>query len=253
MSEATFIGIDLAWRGGEKQSGVAVLQGDRQRARLVDTALIHCGVLPGYVDRYTTKSTVVAIDGPLVICNQNGQRRCETLLGRAYGARDASCHSSNLSLYPNAASVRLESQMESRGFKHAPNVTRLDEEHVMLEVYPHVALLELFRLPRVLKYKKGNITEKRRGQQDLQHLLKKLSAFSPPLKSNSKLAQLLETDTNSLRGVTLKANEDKLDAVLCAYVAYHYWYWDGASTRLFGDVDSGYIIVPRLPQGSWRD
>ncbi len=67
----------------------------------------------------------------------------------------------------------------------------------MLEVYPHAALLELFQLPCIIKYKKGNVTRKRRGQQDLQHRLKELSLFSPPLESTPKLSEHLSIDTNS--------------------------------------------------------
>jgi predicted RNase H-like nuclease len=98
VSEATFIGIDLAWRDGNKPSGAAVLEGDRQRARLVDASLVRYADVLGYVERHTIGSTVVAIDAPLVIRNETGQRPCETLISRSYGARQASCHTSNLSL-----------------------------------------------------------------------------------------------------------------------------------------------------------
>ncbi len=32
---------------------------------------------------------------------------------------------------------------------------------------------------------------------------------------------------------------------MCAYVAYYYWFWGSGGTYLFGDVESGYIIVPK--------
>ncbi len=250
VGEAAFIGIDLAWRDGKKPSGAAALKGDRQRARLVDAALVPCADVLAYVERHTRGSTVVAIDAPLVIRNETGQRHCETLVSRSYGAREASCHTSNLSLYRDAASVRLAAQLESLGFRHAPGVAHLEGEHVMLEVYPHAALLELFRLPRIIKYKKGNVTRRRCGQQDLQHRLKELSLFSPPVEATPKLSEQLSIDTNSLRGAALKANEDRLDAIVCAYIAYYYWFWGSGGTRLFGDVDSGYIIVPTPPNNT---
>jgi predicted RNase H-like nuclease len=124
-------------------------------------------------------------------------------------------------------------------------LAHLDGVHVMLEVYPHAALLELFRLPRIIKYKKGNVTRKRHGQQDLQHRIKELSLFSPPLETTPTLSNHLSIDTNSLRGAALKANEDLLDAIVCAYVAYYYWFWGSGGTYLFGDVEPGYIIVPK--------
>ena len=114
----------------------------------------------------------------------------------------------------------------------------------MLEVYPHPALLELFGLSGIIKYKKGNVAEKRSGQRELQQWLEKLSKLTPLLECTHILSKFLTTDTNSLKGTALKAHEDGLDAIVCAYIAYHYWFWGSCGTRLFGDVDSGYIIVP---------
>jgi len=94
----------------------------------------------------------------------------------------------------------------------------------MLEVYPHTALLELFRLPSIVRYKKGNVAERRSGQRVLQRRLWELSRFAPPLECTPKLSEFLSTDTNSLRGAALKSNEDALDAIVCAYTAYYYWF-----------------------------
>jgi predicted RNase H-like nuclease len=244
--EAAFIGIDLAWRSEKNPSGGAVLRGDRQCARLTDltASLASCPAVLSYIENHATASTYVAIDAPLIIPNKTGQRPCETLVGKQYSARHASCHSSNLSLYPLAASVHLASQLVSRGFRHAPDVAHPESQRVMLEVYPHPALLELFRLPSIIKYKKGNIVRKRSGQRELQERLKELSLFAPPLESTPRLSEFLATDTNLLWGATLKANEDELDAIVCAYIAYYYWFWGPCGTRLFGDVNSGYIIIP---------
>lgn len=225
--DAVFIGIDLAWRGENNPSGGAVLQGDRQRAQLLDVkpTLIAPSAVLAFIEEYTTTSTVVAIDAPLVINNLTKQRRCETLIGNRYGARHASCHSSNLSRFPDATGVRLATQLLSRGFRHAPDLTHPDNERVMLEVYPHPALLELFLLPSTIKYKKGSVQKKRSGQRELQNRLHQLSLLTPPLECTPKLSEFFATDTNLLRGAALKSNEDALDAIVCAYVAYYYWFW----------------------------
>jgi predicted RNase H-like nuclease len=244
--DSVFIGIDLAWRGEKNPSGAAVLRGDRRRAQLVevDASLVSCSMVLAYVEEHATASTFVAIDAPLVIGNQEGQRHCETLIGNRYGARHASCHTSNLSLYPQAASVHLASQLISQGFRHAPDLGHPENQRVMLEVYPHPALLELFGLPSIIKYKKGNVARRRSGQRELQQRLGELALLAPPLERTRTLSEFLATDTNSLRGAALKANEDALDAIVCAYIAYYYWFWGSRGTCLFGDVDSGYIIVP---------
>jgi predicted RNase H-like nuclease len=248
--EATFIGIDLAWRSEKNPSGGAVLRGNRQCARLMDltSSLASCQAVLSYTEKHATRSTCVAIDAPLIIPNKTGQRPCETLIGKQYGARHASYHSSYRLLYPHAGSVHLASQLVSRGFRHAPELKHLENQRVMLEVYPHPALLELFQLPSIIKYKKGNVAQKRSGQWELQERLKELCFFVPPLESTARLSRFLATDTNLLWGAKLKAHEDELDAIVCAYIAYYYWFWGSNGSRLFGDVDSGYIILPIVTQ-----
>jgi predicted RNase H-like nuclease len=244
VNRSAFIGVDLAWRGGNRRSGVAVLNGNRRKAEVKDIAILGgFEEIIKYIDCHSEETAFVAIDAPLIIKNRHGQRRCETLIGNSYGDRHASCHTSNLSLYPNADSVRLASDLFSRGFVHAPSAGPSDQR-VMLEVYPHPALLELYSLPTILKYKKGRADERRTGQQELQKKICELSHFAPPLEFTSKLAEFLAIDTNSLRGNQLKANEDKLDAIVCAYIAYHFWFWGTSRTLQFADVNSGYITVP---------
>jgi len=117
----------------------------------------------------------------------------------------------------------------------------------MLEVYPHAALVELFQLPSILRYKKGTVAKKRCGLRELQQRLTQLSVCNPPLQCAAELSEFLTKDVDSLRGAGLKAHEDGLDAIVCAYIAYYYWFHFPAGARLFGDVDSGYIIVPARP------
>lgn len=244
MAETSFIGIDLAWQGGKKSSGFAVLNGDRKSCRLAGLAVVPSDKVLACVRRSIAGPSVVAIDAPLIIRNKEGQRPCEKLVGKEYGARHAACHTSNLSLFPHAASVHLASELQSLGFRHAPEVTDRCDARVMLEVYPHPAMLELFSLPRIIKYKKGPVDARRRGQKELQSQISKLKTFSPPLELTPDLCKFLNTDLNALRGTNLKDNEDNLDALVCAYIAYHYWFWGMEGIRVFGDVNFGYIVVP---------
>ena len=245
VTETTFIGIDLAWRSEKNPSGGAVLKGDRQGAHLVDvTVSLASSQVLSYIENHMAASTYVAVDAPLIIANRTGQRSCETLISRQYGARHASCHASNLSLYPRAAGVDLASQLIVLGFRHAPESTNSEDRRVLIEVYPHPALLELFQLPRIIKYKKGNVAQRRSGQRELQQRIRELSRLVPPLKLTAMLGDFLATNTDSLAGRDLKSYEDGLDAIVCAYVAYHCWFWGPHGARLFGDVNSGYILVP---------
>jgi predicted RNase H-like nuclease len=127
--------VDLAWQSERNPSAAALMLGDRSGANLVEVAepLRSIGDVLAYIRRHATSSTVIAIDAPLIIANDEGQRSCETLVGRRYGARHASCHTSNRTLYPNAASTRLAAALEADGFVHAPGVLQAPAQRIMLE------------------------------------------------------------------------------------------------------------------------
>jgi predicted RNase H-like nuclease len=243
----TFFGIDLAWQSERYNTGIAVLRGDRGCAELICVSDSICKIadVREFVESHSGASTIIAIDAPLIIKNTVGQRPCETAVGRKYGSREASCHTSNLRLYPAAASVALACELILAGYVHAPSVD-VASTKVVLEVYPHAGLVEFFDLPKSLKYKKGTLAQKRSGFRILKEHLSQLAQATPMLLKTPFLAHLLTHDLESLNGRDLKAHEDSMDAIFCAYLAYHFWYWGPLRNRIFGDLDTGYIVNPML-------
>lgn len=134
--ESVFIGIDLALRE-TKPSGWAVLKGDQDRAELVEVnSLESSEKVLAQVLKHATASTFVAIDAPLIISNKKGQRCCETEIGKCYGDRGASCHSSNLTSCYHATGVHLASQLiKSLGFKHAPDLAHPENRNLYSSYY----------------------------------------------------------------------------------------------------------------------
>jgi len=59
------------------------------------------------------------------------------------------------------------------------------------------------------------------------------------------LTQLPEV---SATGRDLKAVEDKLEAILAAYAAAHWWYWGRERNDLLGNSRVGYVIIPQPPR-----
>ncbi|MBV2128631.1 DUF429 domain-containing protein [Rheinheimera sp. SM2107] len=179
----------------------------------------------------------IAIDAPLIIRNQSGMRDCERQIGKLYGAKGASCHTANLTLFPKATSVLLSQQLQTMNYEHIVG------NQWQIEVYPHPAIIELFNLEYRLAYKKGNVAERKAGQFLLaSHLLAigKRLPFSLQLCNAGSVA-LTIAEINTLRGVQLKQNEDKLDALVCLVVAVlHYL----GKSRTIGDILGGYITLP---------
>lgn len=245
--KTTFIGIDLAWKSARNPTGGAVLNGDRLGARLeVLSTLSPDASVADFISANAAANTVVAIDAPLVIVNEVGQRACETAIGKKYGSREASCHTSNLRLYPDASSIALTGALLAQGFTHVDPARTKQSGRIMAEVYPHAAMVALWDLPKTIKYKRGSVAAKRVGLNTLRSHLTILRKAEPPLLRTGVSQELLSTDLDGLVGQSLKNYEDRLDALFCAYLACYFWYWGWERNELFGDTESGYILNPRL-------
>jgi predicted RNase H-like nuclease len=156
----------------------------------------------------------------------------------------ASCHASNLGLYPDAASSRLADMLSAAGYEHLGAPSRGKWQ---IECYPHPAIIELFGLPERLLYKKGSVGEKRAGQVQLARYLQALGSSQVlPLRLGSSLAAVVDEATIlARRGKALKRNEDALDAIICTYIGA--LYARGAPCHCFGSAADGYIYVPAQP------
>ncbi len=237
------VGIDLAWKSENNTTALAIgeLNSDMFRLDIVHEALAG---LSEVVDVVHQEGDVqgVAIDAPLIITNQSGQRSCERELSRVYGGRWASCHASNLTLYPNPNSSTLSRRLQEKGFKHLipPNSGRWQ-----LECYPHPAIIEIFGLSKRLPYKKGKVADKKEGQANLARHIKSLEKSQTlRIKIEKGAEQFLSEETIfSNRGVKLKKNEDALDSILCAYIGALYARFGPEKT--FGSIETGYIYVPQ--------
>ena len=239
---AVIAGVDLAWQGNRNPTAIAV-------GHVADGAIAVTGVfenLHGFDAVASALDSIdslhgVAVDGPLIIRNQSGQRPCERGVAVAYGARKASCHACNLTLFPASNGVFLGDHLRTAGFGHlaAPG------QKWQLECYPHPALIEIFQLPERLLYKKGQVADKRQGQARLANMLLSLAQSQRmALTIGSLFLPYLDAQRiQSLRGAALKHNEDVLDAIVCLYIAA--LYQAGNSERVFGCTEQGYIYVPQ--------
>jgi predicted RNase H-like nuclease len=106
-------------------------------------------------------------------------------------------------------------------------------------------MIRLFQLNRIISYKKGPPAERRVGLHLLHGNLRELAAADHGLKPSECLDALLGTDLATRRGAALKRHEDLLDAVFCAYLAWHFWRWGQERNEVFGDLRTGYIVLPK--------
>ncbi len=235
----TFIGVDLGWYG--KPSGLASIGLDGCELRLRSIARLETrNEILGWIQSEAEGgSAVVGVDAPLVIRNPTGIRPAERELNRDFRRFDAGCHAANLSR-PFAQNVLSFSRdLETLGFRHGASIEPRQEGAFQIEIHPHAATVNLFGLARIVKYKRGTREQRGRELSRLRRLmLSRLPKMEPAL--SLRLPTIPRTGN-------LKPIEDQIDAVLCAYIAAHWWHWARQRNRVYGaDAEKdGYIIVPK--------
>ncbi len=237
-----FAGIDLAWQ--ESRDTGAVSFGGLDGVELIvddvyPAVLGNAGVAEAILPHRPVLG--VAVDAPLIMADTSGQRPCEDQLSQDYRSRAASCHTSNLTLYPRASSVTLSRQLSGLGFAHLA----ANGAPYQIECSPHPAIIEIFGLDKRLPYKKGAISERKKGQAVLSRLIRWLERSHVfRCRLNGRALQLTEEDRiHALAGKRLKENEDALHSLICVYTAALYYI--GVRQKTYGDRESGYIDVPR--------
>ncbi len=271
------VGLDLAW-GENNCDGVCVTryhprsrraeivgyvypQGDDE---LLSALSVHVG---------STQSALLAIDAPIVCPNRTGTRPVDRLTHRLFHREHAACHPANLNKCPRPA--RILKKLSRHGFAAGwelpatliqPNVgpdlgqagatsnasnaqparprssptKPLTTAHFRLaaEVYPHPAMVRLFKLPRIVKYKKGLVAERRREFRRLQKLLRALIA------AEFSFLVIDATTEQLLRLPWTKPVEDHLDAFFCALIGLWHVHHRGRRSEVIGDLRTGFILLP---------
>ena len=230
------IGLDLAW--GEKNSdGICLIRYARRRARVLGYAYPHgdAAVIAAIAAHLRTdEPAFAAIDAPIVCPNRTGARPVDRLTHTRFHREHAACHPANLTQCPRPPRVlaRLATDL---GFVAG---WRGPASRLAAEVYPHPAMVRLFQLPRIIKYKKGPVAARRREFRRLQRLLRALLATEFPFLT-------LDAETPALLAAPWsKPVEDRTDALFCALLALRHVHHRGARSESLGDLTTGFILLP---------
>jgi predicted RNase H-like nuclease len=233
-----YVGLDLGWSTGP--TGVASVDHD---GRLLASGRVRTDdEIAAWVDEQPGRLGVVAVDAPLVVPNETGQRLPERLIGRAFGGFGASAHTSNRRRFAGDAprAMRLAQRF---GWAVDPAASSDGPAAVCIEVYPHPAMVGLFALPYRLDYKKGHGTRRQRGFTALLEHLRAIRQLA--LDEHPRWTELAETVADPRPG-DLNRVEDELDAILCAHLAW-LWHHERAALEVYGNLHEGYIVAPPPP------
>lgn len=267
-----FIGIDLGWQSGPSGLCCLTLSNDSSSPEdspplekpLLEKPLPEQSLSLETLERKATLAEVlawldeiappgtpaiVAVDAPTLIPNETGMRVPDRLAHKYFGKYHAGCYPANLNRPFAQRLVQFGLDLETRGYAHAPVIEPQKAGRYQIEVFPHPAMIQLFNLSQILKYKKGRLAQRAEALGQLREsILTRLPTHNPPLQIES----LPEIPTT---GKALKALEDQLDSIICAYVAAYWWFWGAERNFVLGDTPqerpcyraTGYIVIPVPP------
>jgi len=242
-----FIGIDLGWKS--QPSGLCCLQLIDGKLQLIDLDRQDAiADILNWIDTWVKpeEPAMIAVDAPTLIPNATGSRLPDKLSHKYFGKYHAGCYPANQNLPFAERTINFGLELESRGFAHAASIEPKKLGRYQIEVFPHPAIVHLFGLERILKYKKGRINERRLELIKLyQYILEILPNLEPSLKTPQSNIFPFDFYLLPSTGAALKAIEDKLDSLICAYVAAHWWYWGEQRNVVLGDRTTGYIVIPK--------
>ncbi len=238
-----FLGIDFGWSAGA--SGLCCLEWQNDRLTLVDLQRQHAiADILSWIDTWAPvpRPALVAVDAPTLIPNSTGMRFPDRLAHRYFGRYHAGCYPANQNSSFAPRTIAFGLSLEARGFVHAPTMVAKQPGRYQIESFPHPAIVHLFRLERILKYKRGRVAERRLELVRLRdYICDRLPLLEPSLDIQQSAISIPPIPTG---GAALKAVEDQLDSMICAYVGAHWWYWGLARNQVLGDRQTGYIVVP---------
>jgi predicted RNase H-like nuclease len=233
---ACIVGIDLAW-GDRNRDGLCLLRATRRRAEIVaiDLTLGDRALADWLAEKIAVDSpALLTLDAPIIIRNRTGTRPVDRLTHRMFHREHAACHPANLGKCPRP--VRIGRRLQRMGYTLGWDLAAADR--LAAEVYPHPAMVRLFGLDRIVKYKKGPIANKRSEFARLQGLIRRALRDHFP-----QLAVDPATDA-LLTAAWTKPIEDQTDALFCALIGYHHWLHRGARSEVIGDTETGFILLP---------
>ncbi|THV16728.1 DUF429 domain-containing protein [Rhizobium rhizophilum] len=245
------VGFDSAWTDNPKAPGaICVIRLDAHGARLhmeprlasfsEAAALIHA-------ERLEVNKCVVALDQPTIVPNLSGSRPVDKVAGALIswaGGGVQPANRSKLGMFDDAAPIWR--------FKHAigafedPDAARTASTGLFLiEVFPALALVAIdSAYCRRLGAPKYNPANRRMFQLDHLHsVAETIRAFG----TRNGLEHLeLWCSTAAANLTPTKADQDKIDAMICALVGLHWLVAPREQSVMIGDLVNGYMIAPAL-------
>ena len=239
-------GFDSAW-GGESLGAIGAIRIDRDgRIKFCEPEPVSFDQALEYIrlEQKGYAHSLVAVDQPMIVNNKDGcrpvDRTAGTLLGRIGGG--AQCASLKKAKYFGEGSPLWRFMSELGAMKNPLSARAAEEGEFIIEVFPALALpslnspfAERLGAPKYNPEKDNFCQKDWKAVADVvaylagQHEIEGLETWA------DVMGEIEEPD---------KADQDRLDAAICALVGYLWRFGPSGEVAMIGDMDSGYMITP---------
>ena len=235
-TDAWIIGIDLAW-GEKREDGLCLIHATRNGAKVIKVATSKGDdALLTWLQQNapSPECALLAIDAPLIAPNATGSRPVDKQITLDFGKYHAGCYPANSTKCVRP--LRVAKLLRDNGYVVGYDLK--SAARMATEVYPHPAMIRLFYLDRIIKYKKGAVAAKKLEFKRLQGLLRSsLLNHRVDIKTSQDVEAFLSTEWS-------KTVEDKTDALVCALIGYLHWKNQGDLSKIIGSIEEGFILLP---------
>jgi predicted RNase H-like nuclease len=253
MSAAiSIVGFDSAWTDNPKAPGaVCSIRIDRSGfLSFVTPSLAGFSTALSFIrnEHASSDLCLVALDQPTIVPNGTGMRPVDKVAASLIswlGGGVQPANRSKVGMFDDAAPIwKFKSALAAI---EDPELARTSPDGLFLiEVFPALALAS-FEPAFFGRLKAPRYNPQRRRTfrpSDWQAVITAIRAYSAGANI-SQAVQWLDELVN--RDQPLKSDQDKLDALICALVGYHWLARDRHESIVIGDISSGYVVAPIAP------
>ena len=242
MRRIRYLGLDLGWTPRDSSGGVVLEPTEDGGVRLVsaDSLRSHEDTLRWITRNRGRGHATLCINAPLIVENLSGSRLCDRQLLEHFSRYRIDEYANNT---VSASHPRTMGRALMRmGFDPNP----ASEGERIVETHTQAAQVLLLGVDRPIRMKSGPIGGRKESVERLRELIEErlMENGTPLLHDSPELAQLMEAHLPDLNGTRLGELEERLEALICAYVSAYLGQVGPDGCAFLGDLHSGYSLLP---------
>lgn len=241
MRKICYMGLDLGWTPRDSSGGVVLEPTEDGGVQVVsaDSLRSHEDTLRWITRNRGRSLCTLVINAPIIVENLSGARPCDRQLLEHFSRYRIDEYANNT---VSASHPRTMGRALMRmGFDPNPQ----SGSDRLVETHTQAAQVLLFGVDRPVRLKQGPIGARKEAVQRLRELIEEhLFEGSPALHPSQGLDTMMDAHLPDLNGTRLGELEERLEALLAAYVGAYLGQCGTEACAFLGDLDGGYILLP---------